>query len=386
MPHGMCLLWQPWLVILWAGSDLLIVTAYFSIPFALLRVLRKRDDIKQRKLVILFASFIMLCGVTHLLSIVTLWIPIYPFVGMVKLATGIVSATTAIFLFRLVPTLVSLPSLKTIEDANSRLTAEVAAHEDTLAALRGARDGLELKIAERTAELEKVNEKLSVAAREAIHRSHNLIAVVTSMARQSSSSHTDVEEFTNVLIGRLSALADATATVIQRSHNASANLKEVVEKQLSPLMQTYPDRVHLEGPDLEIDSEAAQQLSLAMHELATNAQKHGSLVSDRSRISLSYAIEERGERDQKRLVLTWKEDTGEDRALPEKDPVKQGFGSRLLTQIIPSMLDGESSHRLIGGQLIYELDVPLSAVTPNQGRSASEAFVTAIVGGNFRNA
>jgi len=386
MPHGMCLLWQPWLVILWAGSDLLIVTAYFSIPFALLRVLRKRDDIKQRKLVILFASFIMLCGVTHLLSIVTLWIPIYPFVGMVKLATGIVSATTAIFLFRLVPTLVSLPSLKTIEDANSRLTAEVAAHEDTLAALRGARDGLELKIAERTAELEKVNEKLSVAAREAIHRSHNLIAVVTSMARQSSSSHTDVEEFTNVLIGRLSALADATATVIQRSHNASANLKEVVEKQLSPLMQTYPDRVHLEGPDLEIDSEAAQQLSLAMHELATNAQKHGSLVSDRSRISLSYAIEERGERDQKRLVLRWKEDTGEDRALPEKDPVKQGFGSRLLTQIIPSMLDGESSHRLIGGQLIYELDVPLSAVTPNQGRSASEAFVTAIVDGNFRNA
>jgi two-component sensor histidine kinase len=382
----MCLLWQPWLVILWAGSDLLIVTAYFSTPFALLRVLRKRDDIKQRKLVILFASFIMLCGVTHLLSIVTLWIPIYPFVGMVKLATGIVSATTAIFLFRLVPTLVSLPSLKTIEDANSRLTAEVAAHEDTLAALRGARDGLELKIAERTAELEKVNEKLSVAAREAIHRSHNLIAVVTSMARQSSSSHTDVEEFTNVLIGRLSALADATATVIQRSHNASANLKEVVEKQLSPLMQTYPDRVHLEGPDLEIDSEAAQQLSLAMHELATNAQKHGSLVSDRSRISLSYAIEERGERDQKRLVLTWKEDTGEDRALPEKDPVKQGFGSRLLTQIIPSMLDGESSHRLIGGQLIYELDVPLSAVTPNQGRSASEAFVTAIVDGNFRNA
>jgi len=110
------------------------------------------------------------------------------------------------------------------------------------------------------------------------------------------------------------------------------------------------------------------------------------LVSDRSRISLSYAIEERGERDQKRLVLTWKEDTGEDRALPEKDPVKQGFGSRLLTQIIPSMLDGESSHRLIGGQLIYELDVPLSAVTPNQGRSASEAFVTAIVDGNFRKA
>lgn len=384
MPHGMCLLWQPWLVILWAGSDLLIVTAYFAIPFALLRVLRKRDDIKQRKLVVLFASFILLCGVTHMLSIVTLWIPIYPFVGLVKLATGIVSATTAVMLFKLVPTLISLPSLQSIEEANRKLRDEVAAHEKTLAALRNARDGLELKIAERTAELENVNEKLSVAAREAIHRSHNLIAVVTSMARQSSRSYTDVEEFTNVLIGRLSALSDATATVVQRNHQAAARLKEVATKQLLPLMQTYPGKVKLEGPDLEIDSEAAQQLSLAIHELATNAQKYGSLMADDSRISLSYAMQDGAGPDQKRLVLTWKENTGMEGALPDRGQGTQGFGSRLLTQIIPSMLNGESSHSLREGQLTYELDVPLSALLPNQGRSASEAFVSAIVDGNFR--
>ena len=54
MPHGMCLLWQPWLLLLWAGSDLLILAAYFAIPFALLRVLAKRKDIRQRGLVVLF--------------------------------------------------------------------------------------------------------------------------------------------------------------------------------------------------------------------------------------------------------------------------------------------------------------------------------------------
>lgn len=127
MPHGMCLLWQPWLVILWAGSDLIIVMAYFAIPLALLKVLKKRQDIKQRGLVILFTSFILLCGITHALSIVTLWVPIYPIVGGVELATGLASAATAIVLFRLVPKIVAIPSLTSLEQANANLQAEVAA-------------------------------------------------------------------------------------------------------------------------------------------------------------------------------------------------------------------------------------------------------------------
>ena len=110
MPHGMCLLWQPWLVALWAGSDLLIFLSYTAIPFALLTVLRKRKDIPFSGLVVLFASFILLCGLTHLMGIVTLWYPIYPWVGMLKLATGLVSAATAVVLFRLIPTLTALPS------------------------------------------------------------------------------------------------------------------------------------------------------------------------------------------------------------------------------------------------------------------------------------
>jgi hypothetical protein len=202
----------------------LIVAAYFAIPFALVKVLVRRDDIKQRGLVLLFASFILLCGITHALSVVTLWVPIYPFVGMVKLATGIVSATTAVVLFKLVPTIVSLPSLNDMEQANQQLKEEVAAHKETLDSLRQAKDDLELIVAERTAELKEVNAKLSIAAREAIHRSHNLIAVVTSMARQSSRTQTDVAEFTKILTGRLSALADATGAIIERQQRSSADL------------------------------------------------------------------------------------------------------------------------------------------------------------------
>ena len=60
MPHGMCLLWEPWLLTLWAGSDLLIFASYTAIPIALLTVLRKREDIPHGGLISLFASFILL--------------------------------------------------------------------------------------------------------------------------------------------------------------------------------------------------------------------------------------------------------------------------------------------------------------------------------------
>ena len=60
MPHGMCLLWQPWLVLLWAGSDLLIFLSYTAIPVALLMILRQRTEVPQAPLVLLFGAFILL--------------------------------------------------------------------------------------------------------------------------------------------------------------------------------------------------------------------------------------------------------------------------------------------------------------------------------------
>jgi len=57
-------------------------------------------------------------------------------------------------------------------------------------------------------------------------------------------------------------------------------------------------------------------------------------------------------------------------ALPEKDPAQQGFGARLLTRIIPSMLAGQSDHRLVDGRLTCELDVPFFAVLDGKFRNA----------------
>lgn len=382
MPHGMCLLWEPWLLVLWAGSDLLIFLAYFAIPLALLKVLKQRKDIKHRGLVLLFASFILLCGLTHAVSIVTLWWPVYPAQGFVKLATALVSATTAVVLFRLVPVLVAIPSRRDLEHANSRLQEEVAAHEATLDVLRQARHDLEVQVEERTAELKDVNAKLAVTAREAVHRSHNMIAVVSSMARQSARGVTDVDDFVGIFTGRLNALASATQTVMQEPSGASADLGSVIRAQLEPVLLTFGDKMTVEGPDVTTGSEAAQQISLALHELATNAQKYGSADGEEARISVSWSVRA-GNGGQRRLRLRWEEDVSRQSGMPVNGTGRTGFGTRLLTQIVPSMLQGEASRTVEGGKLVYELDIPLSALAEGESQAENAQLASRIVGQGF---
>lgn len=368
MPHGMCLLWQPWLVMLWAGSDLLIFLSYTAIPIALLTVLRKRSDVPHSGLVSLFASFILLCGLTHLLGIVTLWYPIYPWVGSVKLATGIVSMTTAIVLFRLIPVLVSLPSPAALAGVNRKLREEIAAHEQTLASL-------ERKVAERTEELKTANAALAVQTREAVHRSVNLLAVVSSLAQQTAKGVQGIEEFLHVFLGRVRALADA-AKSIENNDRSSTELHRVVDTRLAPLQEAYGERIAYAGPHLAINPEAAQQLSLALHELGTNTHKYGLGAAETARVEVSWNTE--GER----FELVWRESGGA-QARPDGEERSEGFGTKLLTRVVPTMLRGKGSRRFEEGALIYRLAVPLEAVMADEKRGDADRLAARIVDENF---
>ena len=72
MAHGYCLLWKPWLVAMHASSDILIFGSYFAIPVAIWIFLSKRKDLTLKPLAVLFAAFIFLCGLTHVIQAVTL--------------------------------------------------------------------------------------------------------------------------------------------------------------------------------------------------------------------------------------------------------------------------------------------------------------------------
>ncbi len=161
MAHGYCLLWKPWLIAIHAGSDVMIFGAYFAIPVAIWMFIRKRNDLTLKPLAILFAAFIFLCGITHAIQGLTLWWPIYETQGVVKLITAIVSVTTAIAIFPLVPKALAIPSPSQLQIVNNGLALEIAAHRQTLAELERAKDELEIRVAERTRELAHSNARFA---------------------------------------------------------------------------------------------------------------------------------------------------------------------------------------------------------------------------------
>jgi hypothetical protein len=134
-PHGICLLWEPELLVVHVVSDAIIALSYFSIPFALAYFVFKRRDVEFGWIFWAFAIFIMACGVTHLFSIYTLWVPAYGVEGLAKAVTAIASLTTAGLLWLLIPKLLAIPSPGQLRLAHSMLEAEARQRQEAEAML-----------------------------------------------------------------------------------------------------------------------------------------------------------------------------------------------------------------------------------------------------------
>lgn len=122
-PHGYCLLWDPALVWTHVGADLLIAGAYFSIPIALVRIVRARSDIMFSWIFWLFALFITACGMTHLVSVYNLWFSAYELEAVIKVITAIASVGTAIVLWPMIPKILAIPSPLLLKQRNAELSA-----------------------------------------------------------------------------------------------------------------------------------------------------------------------------------------------------------------------------------------------------------------------
>ncbi len=153
IPHGHCYLWKPGLVWLHLVSDVLTGLAYYSIPVMLVYFVRKRRDVPFGWIFLMFGTFIVACGTTHLMDVWTLWHPTYWLSGLLKAITAFVSVLTAIELVPLIPQALALPSPAQLEAANCQLAKEIAERirtEEVLReseqrwqlALRGNNDGI----------------------------------------------------------------------------------------------------------------------------------------------------------------------------------------------------------------------------------------------------
>lgn len=164
LPHGFCINWTPGLLWLYVIADALIFLSYFTIPVILAYFVWRKKDVQFGWVFMLFGAFILACGTTHLLGIVTLWNPIYWIDASMKGVTAIISVITAIAMVRLIPKALSLP---TYAQLNQEVQARLQAYEALSVAqnsLVAINESLEARVGERTRELLESEEYLRVAA------------------------------------------------------------------------------------------------------------------------------------------------------------------------------------------------------------------------------
>jgi signal transduction histidine kinase len=121
LPHGHCYMWTPGILWMHVISDILIAMAYFTIPFVLIYLARRRPDLPFNWLFVAFGIFIVSCGLTHVMDVWNVWHTNYWLEGVLKVVCAAASVPTAILLWRHLPLILSVPSQRQLRDANESL-------------------------------------------------------------------------------------------------------------------------------------------------------------------------------------------------------------------------------------------------------------------------
>lgn len=170
----------------------------------------------------------------------------------------------------------------------------------------------------------------SVLTEELHHRMKNMLAVVTSIVRQSVRSATSLEEAEKAIAARLIAMGKAHDLLLKVNWKI-AKLTDVVQSALDQ-HHAEAGRIDVSGPEIEIGSAAILPLTLVLNELCTNATKYGALSNEKGRVSLDWIRDPQ----EKKISFRWIEKGG-----PVVSPPRaRGFGSRLIEEALPRQLGG----------------------------------------------
>jgi len=189
------------------------------------------------------------------------------------------------------------------------------------------------------------------------HRVKNTLATVQAIAHQTVVNAPDLETFKESFLARLLALSH-THNLLAKDAWTGAPLSGIVNNELAPYRhdsdaRENDARVRLQGDEINLQPKQALALSMALHELATNAGKYGSLSVPKGQVSVTWATHMKDQRPW--LYLQWTETGGP----AVKPPTRRGFGSRLIEEGVPYELDGEVTHEFPSSGVICTIDVPL---------------------------
>jgi two-component system, chemotaxis family, CheB/CheR fusion protein len=192
---------------------------------------------------------------------------------------------------------------------------------------------------------------------ELTHRVKNTLTVVQSIAHQTLRSAKSPESFVQSFDGRLSALARAHGLLVA-SDWLGADLAELAREQLQPYSPDHAGRLHIDGEAVTLPAEFATPVGLVLHELATNAAKHGALSRAGGTVGLNWTLQRRN--NQRFLSVVWSEQGGP----PSSESQAKGFGSTLIERVIPNA-SVTRDYRPEG--LVCRIEFPLHAMESGAG-------------------
>jgi two-component sensor histidine kinase len=200
-------------------------------------------------------------------------------------------------------------------------------------------------------ELQRRQEHSAFLMRELAHRSKNQLAVVKGMALQTARQSGTVDEFVDHFTQRIQGLAESQDLMVRQNWQGA---------WLSDLVRAHLDlfgaraRVRIEGPALFLGANAVQNIGFALHELATNAFKHGALSTPAGSVHVSW----RGPDEDQRVYLEWLERDGPS----VQPPPQQGFGHLVITELVAQALQGSAKLEFKPEGIHWQLDIPASHV------------------------
>jgi two-component sensor histidine kinase len=216
---------------------------------------------------------------------------------------------------------------------------------------------LELRraVAEREAALAAIREseaRQTLLVRELHHRVGNTLAMVQALVGTMARSAKSVPELSRAFSTRIASLAK-NQKLLTEDYWQTASLREMLEHELRPFLLQRGNRVVLHGEPLHLSADLAVPVGMALHELTSNAVKHGALSVPKGRVEVTWGS--RVVEGKRRLHLAWAEHDGP----PVTEPQRTGFGSTLLNRVLALQASATVQIAYNPDGLTFEMEAPL---------------------------
>jgi two-component sensor histidine kinase len=258
-------------------------------------------------------------------------------------------------------------TIEKLESTNEELKSSNEEYKSINEELQSCNEELETSKEELqtvNAALRESEARLRVLLAEIQHRVRNTLALVKSIAARTAQSSSSIDEMAAHFAGRLDAFARVQAAVT-RNPEAGIDLAGMVTEELLVHAAQEGEQLTIQGPDVALRPKAAESVSLALHELATNAVKHGALMSKNGRIDIGWWLNGKG--GDAEVEFKWAE-SGVYGSVAK--PRRKGFGIELLTRVLPYDLGATTRLDFAPDGISFTMQLPVEHLIELDGAAA----------------